>query len=128
MPFLFGRCLIGLFLLANLLSAQTPLFLKSRRVVTDATAAVGQIVPAGSGRVHYLVQFSVPPPVKSVQALTARGVRVLGDVPTNGLLVAISNPVEVSDLGVSYAAPLASADKISPLITSGDPPPPADFF
>ncbi len=53
--------------------------------------------------------------------LTARGVRILGDAPVNGLLIAVSQPVDVSDLDVHYAAPLDPADKISPLITSGDP-------
>ncbi len=67
------------------------------------------------------MQFSAPPSAATVAKLGRRGVRVLGDVPTNGLLAAVSSPVDVSDLGVTYAAPLAPANKISPLITTGDP-------
>src|ERR1700689_4411720 len=97
--------LTGIFLMASFVSAQTPLFLKTRRIATDPSATVTRIVPSGSGRVHYLVQFSAPLTDKCVKALTSRGIRVLGDVPTNGLLVAVSSPVDVSDLGVSYAQP-----------------------
>lgn len=114
------RCLIPWLFSVACLQAQAPLQLKTRYVFAGTTS-VQQISPNASGRRHFLVQFSAAPSAATVAKLGRRGVRVLGDVPTNGLLAAVSAPVDVSDLGVTYAAPLALANKISPLITAGDP-------
>lgn len=109
----------GLFTV-GFLQAQAPLQLKTQNVFATATA-VQQISPKDHQRTHLVVQFSSAPSTASVAKLSRRGVRVLGDVPTNGLLVSLSAPTDVSDLGIAYAAPLAAANKISPLITTGDP-------
>jgi hypothetical protein len=115
-----NRSIIPWLLSVGLLHAQVPLQLKTRSILAEA-AAMQQISPNSSGRTHLLIQLANSPTPHIVATLTQRGARVLGDVPANGLLVSLSAPVDVSDLGVTYAAPLAPADKISPLITSGDP-------
>jgi len=105
---------------AGTLQSQTPLHLKIRDVVTDSTARVGKIGSAGSGPTHFLIQFGNARSADTAAALAARGVRILGDVPGNGVLAATSAAVDVSDLDIRYAAPLDPADKISLLISRGD--------
>ncbi len=43
---------------------------------------------------------------------------VLADVPEDGVLVSVAGPVRLGGLGILYAAPMAAADKISPITTS----------
>jgi hypothetical protein len=68
-----------------------------------------------------LIQFQQPPSPETLADLAQRGVRVLADVPENGLLISLDRRVPLADLGVLYAAPIRSSDKISPLITQNDP-------
>ena len=53
-----------------------------------------------------------------MRALKRRGIRVLGDVPDNGLLVSVERRTNIAALGAHYAAPIHPKDKISPLIGS----------
>ena len=73
-------------------------------------------VPFRSG--HLILQFRQPPSAETIAALEARGVTVLHGIPDNGLLVTLNRPASLEGLGAIYAAPLAAADKISPIITA----------
>jgi len=109
--------------------AQPTLNLKTRRIETAANRPVNEINspnPVGSG--HLLIQFNEPPTAQTVAELTLRGVTVLQDVPENGLLVTVVRRAFLAGLGVRYAAPIAAADKISPLITALDPAAASGFF
>jgi hypothetical protein len=70
---------------------------------------------SASGSGHLLVQFDRTPSAQHINELTARGVTVLADVPEDGVLVSVAGPVSLGGLGIRYAAPIAAADKISPL-------------
>lgn len=92
------------------------MILKTRSVRTDPAQVVLEAQGSSeSGAGHLLMQFNRPPTAGQVSELTARGVNVLADVPENGLLVSVGGPVNLSGLGVRYAAPIAPEDKISPL-------------
>ena len=105
------RALLTALLISGVASAQTSLILKTRRIRTEPSQRVEETF--GSG--HLLIQFDRPVSTKHVLDLTARGVTVLADVPEDGLLVSVAGPVVLSGLGIRYAAPIAAADKISPL-------------
>jgi hypothetical protein len=64
------------------------------------------------------MQFNRPVSAQHVRELALRGVTVLADVPEDGLLVSVAGPVRLGGLGVRYAAPVAAADKISPLLAA----------
>ena len=51
-----------------------------------------------------------------VRALERRGVKVLGDVPENGLLVSVDRRTNIASLGAHYAASIRPRDKISPQV------------
>jgi len=119
----------SLFLLCGFLGptsiAQTPsvanpvLHLKTREIQSDPSNVVRRVdtpVPFRSG--HLILQFSQPPSAETIASLGARGVNVLQGIPDNGLLVTLDRPVSLEGLGAIYAAPLAAADKISPIITA----------
>lgn len=113
------RSFLTALLLSGVVSAQTSLILKTRRVITDPTQVVIETQgssSAGSG--HLLMQFGRTPSAQRISELTARGVTVLADVPEDGLLVSVAGPVILRGLGVRYAAPIPAADKISPLDAS----------
>jgi hypothetical protein len=106
-------------LISGVASAQTSLILKTHRIETDAAQVVLEAQgSSASGSGHLLVQFDRTPSAQHIRDLTARGVTVLGDVPENGVLVWVTGPVKLGGLGVLYAAPIAAADKISPLAAS----------
>ena len=78
------------FLIALLTSgfafAQPVLHLKTRQIETGpASAAAEASSPRPFGRGHLLIQFQQPPSAETVAELEQRGVRVLADVPENGL-------------------------------------------
>ncbi len=113
------RSLWTALLISGVASGQTSLILKTRRVRTDPAQVV--IETQGSsqtGSGHLLMQFSHPASARDIRELAWRGVTVLADVPENGLLVSVAGPVRLDGLGVRYAAPVAAADKISPLLGS----------
>src|SRR6266404_5945326 len=97
--------------------------LKTRQI--DTTAAGG--VPENRVREirsprsfrpgHLLLQFDGPVSPEMTAKLRARGIKVLHDVPDNGLLVAVDRRVVLDDMSVRFAAPIEAIDKISPLIT-----------
>ncbi len=101
--------------------AQPALRLKTRLIVPGqgpSIAAVDSPVPFGKG--HLLLQFNGPPTQLTIEELRARGVNVLHGVPENGLLIAVDRPISMVGLGVTYAAPVEAADKISPVIAMGN--------
>jgi hypothetical protein len=100
-------------------SAQSVIHLKTRNIQTDPTASVEEIAspnPAGAG--HLLLQFRDHPNAAMVRALERRGVKVLGDVPDNGLLVSVDRTANIAGLRAHYAASIRPRDKISPLVTA----------
>ena len=105
------------FLLATLSSAQSVIHLKTGDVKTDPTATINEIEsPKPTGAGHLILQFHDHPTVSVVRSLERRGVKVLGDVPDNGLLVSIEGRTNIAALGVHYAASIRPKAKISPLI------------
>ena len=69
-----------------------------------------------TGLGHLLVQFDQQPTPETIAELGRRGVRVLQDVPENGLLVTVDRPVRTGDLRIRFASPIDAVDKISPLL------------
>lgn len=120
--------LVATFLTPGLAAGQT-LHLKTRPIDTSAMQPVAEITtPQPFGRGHLLLQFNDALTPATVTELGRRGVTVLQDVPDNGLLVVVEQGVGMDDLGLRFAAPLDPSDKVSPLITAGDPSAAAGFF
>jgi len=104
-------------LLCGISSAQSVIHLKTGDIETNPDAAVAEISSSAPGVPgHLLLQFRQHPTAAIVRALRRRGIRVLGDVPDNGLLVAIEHPANIALLGAHYAEPIDPGNKISPLI------------
>jgi hypothetical protein len=102
------------FLISGVAIAQTSLILKTHHIRTDPSQSVEETLQTG----HLLMQFDRPVSERQLAELKSRGVTVLADVPEDGLLVSVAGPVVLRGLGVRYAAPIAPADKISPLVAS----------
>src|SRR6185312_14143832 len=91
------------FLLATLSSAQSVIHLKTGDIKADPTATINEIEsPKPTGAGHLILQFHDHPTVSVVRSLERRGVKVLGDVPDNGLLVSIEGRTNIAALGVHY--------------------------
>lgn len=93
--------------------------LKTRHIQNDPSRLVRETdtpVPFRQG--HVLLQFAQPVSAQTLTELASRGVHVLNGIPENGLLVTLDRRVSLEGLGAIYAAPLAPADKISPIITA----------
>src|ERR1700676_2034398 len=104
-------------LLGGISSAQSVIHLKTGDIETNPDAAVAEISSSAPGVPgHLLLQFRQHPTAPTVRALRRRGIRVLGDVPDNGLLVVIEHPANIAPLGAHYAQPIDPGNKISPLI------------
>lgn len=113
------RNLLILSSLVALSSAQSVIHLKTRNIETNPSATVDEIAsPNPTGPGHLLLQFGERPTAAIVRALERRGVKVLGDVPDNGLLVSLDRPTNIGGLRAHYAASIRPADKISPLVRS----------
>ena len=113
------RSLLTALLISGIASAQTSLILKSRKIHTDPAQVVTEAQGSSlSGSGHLLMQFHRPPTAGQVSELAARGATVLADVPEDGVLVSVAGPVNLSGLGVRYAAPVDPSDKISALDAS----------
>ncbi len=113
------RNLLALSLFVAFSSAQSVIHLKTRNIETDPSASVAEIAspnPTGAG--HLLLQFGKRPTAAMVRALERRGVKVLGDVPDNGLLVSVDRRTNIAGLRAHYAASIRPRDKLSPLVTS----------
>ena len=122
MHILIRRSLLIALLASRFAFAQPAIHLKTRQIETGPASAAGETSsPRLFGRGHLLVQFQEPPSAETVAELKQRGVRVLADVPENGLLISLDRRVRLGDLGVRYMAPIRPSDKISPLITQNDP-------
>ena len=105
-------------LVTGISSAQSVIHLKTGDIETNPNAAVAEISsPAPGISEHLLLQFRQHPTAATVRALRRRGIRVLGDVPDDGLLVALERPANIAALGAYYAQPIDPANKVSPLIT-----------
>jgi len=105
---------------------QPELHFKTRLLNTSSTRSGPSSIdetdsPLPSGRGHLVLQFDSPTTPALTAELAARGVRILGDVPENGLLVSLDRRVNLRGLGVRYQGALDAHDKVSPLITSGHP-------
>src|SRR5258708_5189128 len=112
--------LIASCLAPALASAQTVLHTKTRDIETDPARTVAEVSsPNGIARGHIVLQFRQPPTPATLAPLKRRGIRVLGDVPDNGLLVSLDRPARIRRLGAHYAEPIHPYDKISPLTNSG---------
>ncbi len=117
--FSIGGCLLGVILASGSALAQPSLNLKTRQIDTRTSTPLTEIQsPLGRNREHLLLQLNQAPSAETIGQLRLRGVNVLQDVPENGLLVSVGHRVDLRGLGVVYAAPIAPADKISPLITA----------
>src|SRR5579871_109405 len=97
---LLRNCLLGAILTAGLVVGQSSLLLKTRTIQTTAKGDVAQMVTPSNGTTHYLIQFGAAPSGQDITTLSRRGVRVLGDVPTNGLLATIREQVDLSNLNI----------------------------
>ena len=96
-------------------SAQSVIHLKTRNIETAPSATVTEIAsPDPNGVGHLLLQFGQRPTANVIRALERRGVKVLGDVPDNALLVSIDRRANIAALKAHYAAPIHPRDKISP--------------
>ena len=104
-------------LVVGISSAQSVIHLKTGDIETNPDAAVSEISSGADGVPgHLLLQFRQHPTAATVRALRRRGIRVLSDVPDNGLLVAIDHPANIAALGAHYAEPIDPGNKISPLM------------
>jgi hypothetical protein len=113
-------CLCAFLLIPALLPAQSILHFKTRDIATDPLQSVASIAgPAAGGRGHLVLQFRSRPTAGLIAALEYRGIKVLGDVPDNGLLVSLARPVSIRRLGAHYARPIRAGDKVSPLLSGG---------
>jgi Matrixin/Bacterial Ig domain len=118
---LIRRPLLIALLTSGFAFSQPAIHLKTRQIETDPASAAAQASgPRPLGRGHFLIQFEQPPSADTLAELAQRGVRVLADVPENGLLISRDRRVPLGDLGVRYMAPIRPFDKISPLITQND--------
>ena len=70
---------------------------------------------------HYLLQFRTSPGPEIRDELARRGIRVLGPVPEDGLMVSSPAPPTLYDLDVTWAGPLAPSDKLSPELARARP-------
>ena len=99
--------------------AQPVLHLKTRPIAPPGSRLSEIRSPLVTGRGHLIVQFEATPGPDTIAALQQRGVRILADVPENGLIVSLDRNADVSDLGMRFASPLAPEDKVSPLTVAG---------
>ena len=104
-------------------SSRHTLRLKTREIRTDVTGAVVEMPAVESANftnepVHLLLQFSIAPSTLLVAELQRRGIQVLADVPTNGLLVSATAGADLMNLGVNHVEKLAAGDKLSALVSS----------
>jgi hypothetical protein len=86
--------------------AQPPIRLKSRQIDTATPR------PELRGG-HYLLQFGRNPGPEVHAELLRRGIRVLGSLPESALLASSPNAPDLEGLEVTWAGPLAPADKLS---------------
>jgi hypothetical protein len=96
--------------------------LKTREIRT--TSPVNDIVEAAAPAVldeadTCCCSSADPPTVDTIAELENRGIKVLQTVPENGLLVVVVGRPRLEGMQVRYAAPIATSDKISPLIAAG---------
>ena len=109
-----------IFLCAPLLAlAQEPVL--RLKVPPDPNAPPVFLPEPPAPPVHVIVQFEDPPSAETLQALADRGTTAVAFIPDNAVVVTMDATVNLSGLGVRYAAPLSPYQKISPLIANGDP-------
>jgi matrixin/glucodextranase-like protein len=113
--------LLSFFLSGTLLFAQSALRLKIQADSLDGNVREDPVVHSRrlppNARTHVILQFDQPPSAETIAELTARGARVLQDIPDYGLLVSTTGMVPLSDLGIRLAGRLDPREKVSPLIT-----------
>lgn len=74
--------------------------------------------PAGEAR-HLILRFEARPDGRMAAELEHRGIHVLAYLPESALMVALRGVPDLSGLGVTWAGPMAAADKISPALGDG---------
>lgn len=119
------RCFI-LIALASIATAQPVLRFKvplqTAKIKTDSRTSQIE-TPAVYGPGHLVIQFAKRPAEAQLDALRARGASVLQDVPDDAVLVYAAEGLDLTGLEITYAAPLAPQQKLSPLL----PAPGASF-
>ncbi|MBZ5584153.1 MAG: matrixin family metalloprotease [Acidobacteriia bacterium] len=108
----------ALLLAAQCAWAGDVIHLKARTVRPAPGAAA---VTGVSRRAHFIVQFPSYPGPEIRQELQRRGVRVLGYVPDNGLMISADAGVRLEGLDLAWSGNLEAADKLSPLLSEPAP-------
>lgn len=91
----------------NLLTADTASPLLSRAALTRRSQ---------TGRVHFLIQFTLTDSEYPLNELGSRDIRVLEYMPDQALLVSAPEDVSLAGLGAVYAGALEAGDKLSALL------------
>jgi len=114
------RCVLPGLMCTILAAAQSSLHFKTRRIEVPPGTQVGELrSPRLAARGHLVIQFEGKPSADALAELKRRGVSILSDVPSNGLLVSLARTIAVRDLGIKFASPIDPSDKLSPLASSG---------
>lgn len=93
-------------------AAVGPIRLRTRTI--DPLAAARPV----AGR-HFILQFPDYPGPAVRDFLQQRGIRVLGYVPDNALMVASDTPPDLGQLGATWAGSLEASEKLSPYLDAG---------
>lgn len=108
-----------LFCSSPLVFSQPILQLKTRTIEIDVAQRVEEFSNQNLNQpVHMLVQFGIPPTNETISQLRSQGVRVLADLPANGLLVTVPAGATVAANGLAYAEAILAGDKLSPLVNA----------
>ncbi len=119
-----SELVIGSFVLSQSATAQpqTSLRIKSRVILTNNAQTVanvgGNVMANQSGYTHVILQFPSHPTADVISGLINRGIKVLADVPVNGLLVSAPVGADLSGLGVNHVETLTASDKVSAMLGS----------
>ncbi len=87
------------------------------RLRTRAIHPMAEVRPV-TGR-HFVLQFPDYPGEAVRAALEQKGVRVLGYVPDNALMVSSDRPPDLGRLGATWAGSLLANEKLSPDLNAG---------
>ncbi|MFN7998738.1 MAG: matrixin family metalloprotease [Bryobacteraceae bacterium] len=98
--------------------AAGPIHLKTRDLTAAGYSAVQSLHAGEREPGHLLVQFVQPPRAEDLRELQRRGIRVVGAAPDGGITISMDHPASLDGLGVQWAGPLLSQDKISPLLSA----------
>ncbi len=97
--------------------AQESIRLKVRTFTPRARTFASRHPKAGA-RGHFLIEFRSYPDQTIRDALTQRGIRIIGYVPDNTLMVSGREDADLSGLNVDWTGPLDATDKLSPQLAA----------